>query len=187
LNREKAKGKAEDAGALEGAQEQAKAKSKKAKEKKPAAKKAEPGKAGKKELTGKAKKPAAKRATRAKAGKSAGSEKQRKIRPSGKSGQSETAAGAETVDPFEVAKRKVKGSVTAIVDAMVARAKRGSCPHAKTLLEMTGAKRMFDGEGEAQESGEPWAKLVLERLDEAESREEPAPAPEPCEATAAEA
>lgn len=75
--------------------------------------------------------------------------------------------GAEQ-DPFEVAKRKMKGSVPAIVDAMVELAKQGSCSHAKTLLEMTGAKHMFDGDAERQDSGEPWAKLVLERLGEAE-------------------
>ena len=66
-----------------------------------------------------------------------------------------------------------------IVAAMVERAKKGSCVHAKTLLEMTGAKHMFDGEGDGQESGEPWAKLVLERLDEAESRGEPESASKP--------
>jgi hypothetical protein len=79
------------------------------------------------------------------------------------------SAGAK-LDPFEVAKQRVKGSVPAIVAAMVKKAKAGSCTHAKTLLEMTGAKHMFDGEGEAQNSGEPWAKLVLERLDEADGR-----------------
>jgi hypothetical protein len=73
------------------------------------------------------------------------------------------------LDPFEIAKQRVKGSVPAIVDAMVAKAKQGSCTHAKTLLEMTGARHMFDSEGEARDSGEPWAKLVLERLDEADS------------------
>jgi hypothetical protein len=78
---------------------------------------------------------------------------------------------AAELDPFEVAKQRVKGSVPAIVDAMVEKAKQGSYTHAKTLLEMTGARHMFDGEGEAQESGEPWAKLVLERLDEADGRE----------------
>jgi len=72
------------------------------------------------------------------------------------------------VNPFEVAKQTMKGSVPAIVKAMVERAKKGSCTHAKTLLEMTGAKHMFEGEAEAEESGEPWAKLVLERLDEAD-------------------
>ena len=82
-----------------------------------------------------------------------------------------TVAGAE-LDPFEVAKQRVKGSVPAIVDAMVEKAKQGSCTHAKTLLEMTGAKHMFDGEGEGQNTGEPWAKLVLERLDEADARGE---------------
>lgn len=79
-------------------------------------------------------------------------------------------AGAE-LDPFEVAKQTMKGSVPEIVNSLVKRAKAGSCTHAKTLLEMTGAKHMFDeeAEGQAQTSGEPWAKLVLERLDEAEA------------------
>jgi hypothetical protein len=76
------------------------------------------------------------------------------------------AAGAR--DPFEVARETMKGSVPAIVEAMVAKAKRGSCTHAKTLLEMTGAKHMFGDEAESVDSGEPWAKLVLERMDEAE-------------------
>ncbi len=84
-----------------------------------------------------------------------------------------TDAKAEAeLDPFEVAKQTVKGSVPAIVEAMVEKAKKGSCTHAKTLLEMTGAKHMFDGEGEVDQ-GEPWAKLVLERLDEADSEAEP--------------
>lgn len=90
-------------------------------------------------------------------------------------------AGAKEADPFEVAKQTVKGSVPAIVEAMVEMAKQGSCTHAKTLLEITGAKHMFADEAERQESGEPWAKLVLERLDEAESaeaRENAAPADE---------
>ena len=69
-------------------------------------------------------------------------------------------AGAE-LDPFEVAKQRVKGSVPAIVEAMVERAKQGSCTHAKTLLEMTGAKHMFDGEargtGERRALGEAGA------------------------------
>jgi len=73
------------------------------------------------------------------------------------------------VDPFEVARRKMKGSVPAIVDAMVELAKQGSCSHAKTLLEMTGAKLMFDTEAEKQDSSQPWAKLVLEKLGQAES------------------
>jgi hypothetical protein len=71
-------------------------------------------------------------------------------------------------DPFEVAKQTMKGSVPAIVEAMVAKAKQGSCTHAKTLLEMTGAKHMFGEDAEIADSGEPWAKLVLERMDEAE-------------------
>jgi hypothetical protein len=74
-------------------------------------------------------------------------------------------------DPFEVAKRKMKGSVPAIVDAMVELAKQGSCQHAKTLLEMSGAKHMFEEE-EDEGNGESWAKLVLDRLDEAESGSE---------------
>jgi hypothetical protein len=73
------------------------------------------------------------------------------------------------LDPFEIAKQTMKGSVPAIVETMVRKAKQGSCTHAKTLLEMTGAKHMFDGETEGQDIGEPWAKIVLERLDEAES------------------
>ena len=76
------------------------------------------------------------------------------------------------LDPFEVAKQTMKGSVPAIVEAMVELAKQGSCSHAKTLLEMTGARRMFDGGGEAQDGGESWARLVLARLDEAELVEE---------------
>jgi hypothetical protein len=76
------------------------------------------------------------------------------------------------LDPFEIAKQTMKGSVPAIVETMVRKAKQGSCTHAKTLLEMTGAKHMFDGETEGQDIGEPWAKLVLERLDEAESASE---------------
>ena len=62
----------------------------------------------------------------------------------------------------------MKGSVPAIVEAMVEKAKQGSCTHAKTLLEMTGAKHMFGDGAEIADSGEPWAKLVLERMDEAE-------------------
>ena len=91
------------------------------------------------------------------------------------------AAGAR--DPFEVARETMKGSVPAIVEAMVAKAKRGSCTHAKTLLEMTGAKHMFGDEAETADSGEPWAKLVLERMDEAEqeslSKDPPEVAAEP--------
>ena len=77
------------------------------------------------------------------------------------------------MDPFEIAKQTMKGSVPAIVETMVRKAKQGSCTHAKTLLEMTGAKHMFDSEAEGQDSGEPWAKLVLERLDEAERGQAP--------------
>jgi hypothetical protein len=80
----------------------------------------------------------------------------------------QNAAQAAELDPFEVAKQTMKGSVPAIVEAMVQLAKQGSCSHAKTLLEMTGAKHMFCDEAERQDSGEPWAKLVLERMDEAE-------------------
>jgi len=75
----------------------------------------------------------------------------------------------QDLDPFEVAKQTMRGSVPAIVKAMVELAKQGSCSHAKTLLEMTGARYMFDSEeAEREDSGEPWAKLVLERLDAAE-------------------
>jgi hypothetical protein len=79
-----------------------------------------------------------------------------------------TKPEAAELDPFEVAKQTMKGSVPAIVEAMVELAKQGSCSHAKTLLEMTGAKHMFDDGPELEDSGEPWAKLVLERMDEAE-------------------
>ena len=71
-------------------------------------------------------------------------------------------------DPFTVARRRVRQSVPKIVDELVKKAEKGSCVHAKTLLEMTGARHMFDGESAAGEAGEPWAKLVLERLQEAE-------------------
>jgi hypothetical protein len=79
-------------------------------------------------------------------------------------------------DPIEVAKRTMKGSVPAIVEAMVKKAKQGSCPHAKTLLEMTGAKFMFDDGPEMRDAGEPWAKLVLKRMKEAEQKKGPAEA-----------
>ena len=62
----------------------------------------------------------------------------------------------------------MKGSVPAIVEAMVKKAKQGSCPHAKTLLEMTGAKFMFHDGPETRDAGEPWARLVLERMEQAE-------------------
>lgn len=97
--------------------------------------------------------------------------KQRKIRVPDAAGKSDAAGTpVRELDPFEVAKQTMKGSVPAIVEAMVEFAKQGSCTHAKTLLEMTGAKHMFDGEAEVQDSAAPWAKLVLERLDEAESK-----------------
>jgi hypothetical protein len=96
--------------------------------------------------------------------------KHRKIRVTAEPVQSgSNGAAVGELDPFEVAKRKMKGSVPAIVEAMVELAKQGSCTHAKTLLEMTGAKRMFDAAGGSEDGGAPWAKLVLERLDEAES------------------
>jgi hypothetical protein len=81
-------------------------------------------------------------------------------------------------DPFEVAKQTMKGSVSAIVEALVAQAKRGSCAHAKTLLEMTGAKHMFGDAAETEDRGEPWAKLVLERMDEAEQESRKTDLPE---------
>ncbi len=104
------------------------------------------------------------------------SAKQRRIRVPDVTGRGATdGTSVQEPDPFEVAKRTMKGSVPAIVEAMVELAKQGSCTHAKTLLEMTGAKHMFDGEAEAQDGGAPWAKLVLERLDEAESEAESLP------------
>jgi len=94
-----------------------------------------------------------------------------------------SAPAAGDWDPFEVAKQTMKGSVPAIVEAMVAKAKQGSCTHAKTLLEMTGAKHMFGEDAEIADSGEPWAKLVLQRMDEAEqeslTQERPEVAGEP--------
>jgi hypothetical protein len=80
----------------------------------------------------------------------------------------ESAAEAQELDPIEAAKQTMKGAVPAIVKAMVKKAKEGSCSHAKTLLEMAGAKQMFVEDREAQEKGEPWAKLVLERMEQAE-------------------
>ena len=62
----------------------------------------------------------------------------------------------------------MQGSVPAIVEAMVKKAKQGSCPHAKTLLEMTGANFMFDDGQDVREGGESWAKMVLERMQQAE-------------------
>ena len=71
-------------------------------------------------------------------------------------------------DPIEIAKQTMKGSVPAIVEAMVKKAKQGSCPHAKTLLEMTGAKLMFGNGSDTREAGESWARLVLERMEQAD-------------------
>lgn len=95
--------------------------------------------------------------------------KQRTI-PLSEGSEPGTAEAAE-LDPFEVAKQTVRGAVPAIVEAIVEQAMQGSCTHAKTLLEMTGAKHMFGDETELQDSGEPWAKLVLERMDEAEQKD----------------
>lgn len=79
-------------------------------------------------------------------------------------------------DPFEQARRRIRTSLPKIVDKLATKAEGGSCVHAKTLLEMTGAKHMFDGELQQTEKGEPWAKLVLEKLGEAESGGEEAAA-----------
>jgi len=114
-------------------------------------------------------KQAGKRAASGKQPKS-NSDKKGKITVSGAAAGSATdPAGVAEQDPFEVAMRTMKGSVPAIVEAMVELAKQGSCSHAKTLLEMTGARHMFDSEVELQDNGAPWAKLVLERLDEVET------------------
>jgi hypothetical protein len=127
----------------------------------------------------KAKKKAAQRNGSGKSKAKRAAEKRPKARGCGAAKKKEgSGTGERELGPFEAAKRRVEGSVSEIVEAMVVRAKRGSCTHAKTLLEMTGAKHMFDGEAEGQQSGEPWAKLVLERLDEADSdgeREKPRP------------
>jgi hypothetical protein len=127
------------------------------------------------------KKAAAKQAASIKTGKSAGTAGEKSRRKAGRGSTKRTvalstappeaggqAAEAEPVDPFEIAKQTMRGSVPEIVKTLVKLAKEGSCPHAKTLLEMTGAKHMFDEQAESQESGEPWAKLVLERMEEAE-------------------
>ena len=124
--------------------------------------------APKKAKAGKAPKKAAAKAGTGKSESKRDTAKHHKIRVPVTARNKEADGAAEAgMDPFEVAKQRVKGSVPAIVEAMVEKAKQGSCSHAKTLLEMTGAKHMFDGEGEAENLGEPWAKLVLERLDEA--------------------
>lgn len=112
-----------------------------------------------------AKKSAAKKNSKYVAGKQEPAKKTNSAKKPGGNGDAK-------LDPFEIAKQTMKGSVPAIVKTMVRKAKQGSCTHAKTVLEMTGAKHMFDDDAEAQENGEPWAKLVLERLDEAERGEE---------------
>jgi hypothetical protein len=137
-------------------------------------------------------KSAAKKASGSKAvsqGVAASKRKASKVSGAGKAGKKSAAAGklpsrqgegeapvgagdghvAETADPFEIAKQRMKGSVPAIVEAMVELAIQGSCTHAKTLLEMTGAKHMFGSEAETQDAGESWAKLVLERMEQAEN------------------
>lgn len=71
-------------------------------------------------------------------------------------------------NPFARVRKTIKDELPEIVDTMVKKAKGGSCTHAKTILEISGAKHMFDGEHQAKEKGQPWAKLVLQKLDEAE-------------------
>jgi hypothetical protein len=158
---------------------EAKAKSKQTGKEDKAKGKAAPRKAKPvKPRTAASKKPAATKADKSDSGASTTKAKRDsgRRRKTGDRDAVEQRAASETKkqeqDPFEVAKQTMKGSVPAIVEAMVELAKQGSCTHAKTLLEMTGAKHMFDGEADARESGEPWAKLVLERLGEAESRAE---------------
>jgi hypothetical protein len=129
--------------------------------------------AGRRERSPKAQKKNAGKRTTGKKQPKCNPDKKGKIADSVVVAQSEAdAAVMRALDPFEVAKQTMKGSVPAIVEAMVELAKQGSCSHAKTLLEITGARHMFDSEVERQDSGEPWAKLVLKRLDEAESEEE---------------
>jgi hypothetical protein len=151
-----------------------KAKAVKAASKKAASKKAASKKTANKKVAGK--KTANKKHAASKAGASTTVTAKQRIKKA-------PAADALERDPFEVAKQTMKGSVPAIVEAMVAQAKKGSCSHAKTVLEMTGAKHMFGDEAEMADSGEPWAKLVLERMDEAEqeslSQELPKVAAEP--------
>ena len=95
----------------------------------------------------------------------------KRTRTAGKSRKMEVGEGTEAAgkaDPFEVAKRTVKGAVPAIVRKMVQEAKGGSCTHAKTLLEMAGVKRMFEQDPAGETKDEPWARMVLEKLGEAE-------------------
>lgn len=76
---------------------------------------------------------------------------------------------------MELACEKVKGSMPAIVERMVEEALEGSHPHAKTLLEMSGVRQRCDSTA-THAAGEPWAKLVLERLDEVETKDNETPA-----------
>jgi hypothetical protein len=136
---------------------------------------------GSKKAEGKAagKKAVGKRAAGKSAGKKAVGKRAAGKRAAGKSKAVKSAAGSGAAggrakgkgkvrggDPMEVAREMVKGSMPEIVGAMVMEAKNGSHSHAKTLLEMSGVRHMF--EEEAAQAGEPWAKLVLERLGEAE-------------------
>ncbi len=139
-----------------------KAAKKKAAKKKTARKKTEKESAAKKKAAAKAAKKQAGEGTETKSAKKPKPRtkpKSAKPKVDGKEGESR--------DPFSVARRRVKQSVPKIVDVLATMAEKGSCMHAKTLLEMTGARHMFDTEA-AGGDGEPWAKLVLERLNEAE-------------------
>lgn len=118
------------------------------------------------------------RPTRATAKKKASRSKSAPVAAEGKAGVwcedpvCKTADGCRAQRVLlEIAKKKVKGSVPAIVEAMLEKAKQGSYSHAKTLLEMTGACRMFDQDADGGESGESWAQRVLERMREAEQTE----------------
>ena len=123
-----------------------------------------------------AKRKAAEKAAKKKAGENAESVETKPAKPGKKPKPTPKPKNAkpkkdgkegESQDPFSVARRRVKQSVPKIVDVLAMMAEGGSCMHAKTLLEMTGARHMFDTEAAGGE-GEPWAKLVLERLNEAE-------------------
>jgi len=123
-----------------------------------------------------AKRKAAEKAAKKKAGENAESVETKPAKPGKKPKPTPKPKNAkpkkdgkegESQDPFSVARRRVKQSVPKIVDVLAKMAEGGSCMHAKTLLEMTGARHMFDTEAAGGE-GEPWAKLVLERLNEAE-------------------
>lgn len=151
--------------------------------KKSAGKKKAPKKAAKKKTARKkteketaAKKKAATKAAKEQVGEGAESVETKPVKPPTKPKPRTTPKHAklkvdgkegESRDPFSVARRRVRQSVPKIVDVLATMAEEGSCLHAKTLLEMTGARHMFDTEA-AGGDGEPWAKLVLERLNEAE-------------------